>query len=90
MIFHQQIGKAGFETEASEMIKALQVELMAIRLKEAESDHNNKELEAKLEEAVEVRLSSMYERLTSAKGGHKGSYFTSNFNFIKLLSFCAL
>ena len=90
MIFHQQIGKAGFETEASEMIKALQVELMAIRLKEAESDHNVKELEAKLEEAVEVRLSSMYERLTSAKGGHKGSYFTSNFNFIKLLSFCAL
>merc|ERR1711933_106340 len=41
----KQIGKAGFETEASEMIKALQVELMAIRLKEAESDHNIKELE---------------------------------------------
>ena len=36
------------------MIKALQVELMAIRLKEAESDHNVKELEAKLEEAVQV------------------------------------
>ena len=52
--FDQQLGKAGFETEASEMIKALQVELMAIRLKEAESDHNGKELEAKLEQAVEV------------------------------------
>lgn len=36
------------------MIKALQVELMAIRLKEAESDHNGKECEAKLEEALEV------------------------------------
>lgn len=48
-----QTGKAAFETEASEMIKALQVELMAIRLKEAESDHNIKEVESKLEEAVE-------------------------------------
>ena len=58
ILFHsnllQQSGKAGFEMEASEMIKALQVELMAIRLKEAESDHNVKELEAKLEEAIEV------------------------------------
>ena len=42
------------------MIKALQVELMAIRLKEAESDHNVKELEEKLKESLEVQDKVLY------------------------------